>query len=170
MIGNPNARLIDTLSVSSVRRRKRRNLGSNHEPRWVAAILEWPLMWLLARLVLLSAYLFGGVTKLFDFSSAISEQAHFGLEPAWLWASMAIVVELGGSFLILINRLVWLGAGGLGVLTVVAMAVANKFWDADGSDRIQVLNGFLEHAGLVAGFVLVAMIASHRKSTHNEEF
>jgi uncharacterized membrane protein YphA (DoxX/SURF4 family) len=144
-------------------------LGSNDEPRWVTTILEWPLIWLLARLVLLSEYLFGGAAKLFDFSSAVGEQAHFGLEPAWLWASMAIVGELGGSFLILINRLVWLGAGGLGVLTVVAMLVANKFWDARGHDRVQVLNGFLERAGLVAGFVLVAMIASRRNSTDNEE-
>jgi uncharacterized membrane protein YphA (DoxX/SURF4 family) len=145
-------------------------VDSNHEPRWVTVILEWPLIWLLARLVLLSAYLFGGVTKLFDFSSAVGEQARFGLEPAWLWAVMAIVVELGGSFLILSNRLVWLGAGGLGVLTAVAMVVANKFWDVGGPDRIRALNEFLEHAGLVAGFVLVAMIASHRNSTHSEEW
>jgi len=40
---------------------------------------------------------------------------------------LAIVLEVGGSLLVVTGRLVWLGAGGLGVLTFVAMLVANKF-------------------------------------------
>jgi len=31
-----------------------------------------------------SAYLIGGVNKLFDFTAAVAEQEHFGLHPAWL--------------------------------------------------------------------------------------
>jgi uncharacterized membrane protein YphA (DoxX/SURF4 family) len=50
-------------------------------PRWVAAILSWPRLWPLARLALVSAYLVGGFTKLFDFDGAIAEQEHFGLYP-----------------------------------------------------------------------------------------
>jgi hypothetical protein len=38
----------------------------------------------------------GGLTKLSDFP-ATAEQMHFGLYPDWLWASLASLVELGGS-------------------------------------------------------------------------
>jgi hypothetical protein len=30
----------------------------------------------------------------------VREQEHFGLYPSWLWASLAILVELGGSALV----------------------------------------------------------------------
>ena len=54
---------------------------------------------------------------------------------------------------------VWLGAGGLGVLTAVAMLVANNFSAAPPGAQLNVANGFFEHFGLIAGLVLVAVIA-----------
>jgi uncharacterized membrane protein YphA (DoxX/SURF4 family) len=131
-------------------------------PHWVGAILSLSLLWPLARLALVSAYLIGGFNKLFDFAGAIAEQEHFGLHPGWLWASVVIVVELVGSTLVLTGRWVWLGAGGLGVLTVVAMLTANNFWTMAGHDRFMALNTFFEHLGLIAGLVVVAQAASKR--------
>lgn len=128
-------------------------------PHWIASILGWPLLWRAARLALVSAYILGGFTKLFDFAGAAAEQQHFGLNPGWLWASAAIVVELGGSFLVVANRLVWLGAGGLGVLTFVAIMTANAFWTMDGHDRFAAMNSFFEHLGLIAGLVLVSIFS-----------
>ncbi|BAM88565.1 conserved membrane hypothetical protein [Bradyrhizobium oligotrophicum S58] len=128
-------------------------------PRPIAAILDWPWLWPLARLALVSAYLIGGVQKLTDFQGAIAEQAHFGLQPAALWAVAAIAVELIGSVLIMVNRLVWLGAGALGVLTLVAMLTANDFWHMTGHDRFMALNAFFEHLGLIAGLVLVSILS-----------
>ncbi|GLR84076.1 DoxX family protein [Bradyrhizobium iriomotense] len=129
-------------------------------PHWVGAILFWPSLWPLARLALVSAYLIGGFSKLFDFAGAIAEQEHFGLHPGWLWASVVIVVEIVGSALVLAGRWVWLGAGGLGVLTAVAMLTANNFWAMTGHDRFMALNGFFEHLGLIAGLVLVSQATS----------
>jgi uncharacterized membrane protein YphA (DoxX/SURF4 family) len=129
-------------------------------PRWVAAILSLPWLWPLARLALVSAYLLGGVAKLSDFAGAIAEQEHFGLHPGWLWASLAIMVELGGSALVVAGRWVWLGAGGLGVLTAVAMLTANDFWALGGHERFMELNAFFEHLGLIAGLVVVAQVAA----------
>jgi uncharacterized membrane protein YphA (DoxX/SURF4 family) len=132
-------------------------------PRWVADLLSWQWTWRLARVALVSAYLIGGVNKLFDFTAAVAEQEHFGLHPAWFWAVLAIVVEIGGSLLVVTGRLVWLGAGGLGVLTVVAMLVANNFWSMAGQDRFMALNAFFEHLGLIAGFVLVSIRAEETR-------
>ena len=134
-------------------------------PRWVWTILASPWIWPAARVALVSAFLIGGLTKISDFSAAIAEQEHFGLDPGWLWAALAIVVELGGSALVMLGRLVWLGAGGLGVLTAVAMLTANDFWHLTGHDRFMVLNAFFEHLGLIAGLVIVSIHAAERERT-----
>jgi uncharacterized membrane protein YphA (DoxX/SURF4 family) len=132
-------------------------------PRSIAVILSWPWLLPLARIALVSAFLIGGIQKLIDFPGAIAEQAHFGLQPAWLWAVAAIVLELGGSALIVLDRWVWLGAGGLGVLTAIAMFVANDFWARTGGDRFVAVNAFFEHLGLIAGLVLVSVISLHEQ-------
>ena len=134
-------------------------------PRWVWTILASPWIWPAARVALVSAFLIGGLTKLSDFSAAIAEQEHFGLHPGWLWAALAIVVELGGSALVMLGRLVWLGAGGLGVLTSVAMLTANDFWHLTGHDRFMALNAFFEHLGLIAGLVIVSIHAAEGERT-----
>jgi len=133
---------------------------AEYTPPWVGAILGWRATWFLARLALSSAYLIGGVNKAIDFPGAVAEQAHFGLEPAWAWAIVTIVVELGGSLLLIWGRLVWLAAGALGVLTAIAMLVANNFWAMEGQARFLAMNSFFEHLGLIAGLALAAKMAA----------
>jgi uncharacterized membrane protein YphA (DoxX/SURF4 family) len=134
-------------------------LAKTDTPRWIGAILSWTWLLPVARIALTSAFFIGGIQKLVDFPAAVAEQAHFGLQPAWLWAAAAIIVELAGSLLVIFGRWVWLGAGALGVLTAVAMLTANNFWALTGHDRFIALNAFFEHVGLIAGFVLVAVMS-----------
>jgi uncharacterized membrane protein YphA (DoxX/SURF4 family) len=136
-------------------------------PRWVAAILSRRWLLPIARVALVSAFLIGGIQKLVDFQAAVAELARFGLQPAWLWAIAAVVVELGGSVLVIANRLVWLGAGGLGVLTFVAMLTANAFWLSTGHERLMAMNAFSEHLGLIAGLVIVSICAEATPSHRN---
>ena len=132
-------------------------------PRWVATVLSWSWLVAATRIALVSAFLIGGIEKALDFPGAVAEQARFGLQPAWLWATAAIIVELGGSLLVILGRWVWLGAGGLGVLTAVAMLAANDFWAKAGHERFLAVNAFFEHLGLIAGLVLVSMLSSRSK-------
>jgi uncharacterized membrane protein YphA (DoxX/SURF4 family) len=113
------------------------------------------LRWI-ALLLLVSAYLQGGLDKAFDFTAAVGEMHHFGLEPAAPLALAVIVLELGASLLILSGRLRWLGALALAAFTLAATFVANRFWSAPPADRFMLENGFFEHLGLVGGFLLVA--------------
>jgi uncharacterized membrane protein YphA (DoxX/SURF4 family) len=142
-------------------------LAKTDTPRWIGTILSWPWLLPLARIALTSAFLIGGIQKLAGFPGAVAEQAHFGLQPAWLWAAAAIVVELAGSALVIVGRWVWLGAGGLGVLTAVAMLTANNFWAMTGHDRFMALNAFFEHLGLIAGLVLVSVMAVRTPLPHS---
>ncbi|MBO9575765.1 MAG: DoxX family protein [Sphingobium sp.] len=136
--------------------------NTDADPRFVDALLDWRWTGFLARLALVGAYLLGGIVKLTDFPAAVAEQAHFGLSPPAFWAALVIAVELIGPLLVLSGRLVWLGAGMLGVFTVFAAFVANAFWTMPaGQERFMATNAFFEHLGLVGGFVLAAMVAEH---------
>ncbi|WP_296521405.1 DoxX family protein [Acinetobacter oleivorans] len=68
----------------------------NNNPVWVKKILSIRGLLPLLRVALVSAYLVGGMNKFIGFHAAIDEQASFGLQPAWLWASTAIVIEIVG--------------------------------------------------------------------------
>lgn len=128
-------------------------------PSFVGAVLDFTPTAFLARLALVSAYLVGGVNKLGDWPAALAEQMHFGLAPPELWAAITIAVELIGPLLILSGRLVWLGAGMLGMFTFFAALVANAFWVMpEGPERFGAMNAFFEHIGLVGAFVLVAIL------------
>lgn len=134
-------------------------MRSEASPSWISAILRWPILWHAARLALVSAYILGGFAKLLDFAGAMAEQEQFGLYPGGLWAAVTIVVELGGSLLVVLNRFVWFGAGGLGVLTFVAMLTANAFWTMGGHERFMATNAFFEHLGLIAGLIVVSIVS-----------
>ena len=111
----------------------------------------------LALLALCSAYIVGGITKLFDFSGAVAEMTHFGLVPAMPFAAATIALELGASALILIGRHRWLGALALALFTLAASMLANRFWLLAGMDRFMAKNAFFEHLGLAGAFVLIAL-------------
>ena len=115
------------------------------------------LRWI-ALLLLVSAYLQGGLDKAFDFAGAVSEMHHFGLEPAAPLALAVIALELVASLLILAGKLRWLGALALAAFTLAATFVANRFWSAPSTDRFMLENGFFEHLGLVGAFLLVAWV------------
>jgi uncharacterized membrane protein YphA (DoxX/SURF4 family) len=142
-----------------------RSAAAAADPGWVDAILDWPGTWPLSRVALTSAFWIGGLTKLLDFPSAVAEQAHFGLRPAALFAVLTIVVELAGSALVISGRLVWLGAGALGVFTALATLLAHDFWAMAGEARFQAMNSFFEHLGLIAGMVMAARLGERRRTS-----
>lgn len=135
-------------------------------PDWVRKILSNSWLLPILRLALVSAFLTGGLNKLLYFQAAVDEQANFGLQPATLWASAAIFVEIVGSLCVIFNRFVWLGAGGLGCLTAVAMLVANDFWNHTGEAFFSTFNSFFEHLGLIAALVIVTIMSDQNPKTN----
>jgi transmembrane protein len=128
-------------------------------PDVVAKVLTHPTTLLFARLCLAAPFLWAGVYKLLNWPGGVAEMTGAGLQPAWMFNLAALVTELGGSVLVILNRAVWIGAGALGVFTVLATFLAHGFWDLSGSARIVQINSFLEHAAISASFIFVTAVA-----------
>jgi uncharacterized membrane protein YphA (DoxX/SURF4 family) len=144
-----------------------KDIGSNppaseHDPGWVDVILDWRWTWPIARLLLTSLFLLAAAVEILDLPAAAAAQEHFGLRPGWLWAIVTITVQLIGSIIIISGRHVWLGAGILAVFTGATEVIAHRFWELSGSAEFQARNEFFEHLGLVAGLVMVALLAEER--------
>jgi len=131
-------------------------------PQFVQAILEWPWTWPIARLALVVYYLVSGLSKIANFRGAVAEMAQADMPAPAAMALLTIFVELAGSALVLIGRWVWLGAGTLGVFTAIGADTAHAFWKVSGPARVQAITVFLMHIGLIAAFVLCALIAERK--------
>jgi len=70
----------------------------------VAALLRSRALFYLGTTALTFVFWWSGLTKLWDFAGAQGEMAHFGLNPPALFAALTIVVQLGGSALIVFGR------------------------------------------------------------------
>jgi transmembrane protein len=132
----------------------------------IAELLAQPWLALLARVALTSAFWLSGIFKLLDFPGAVAEiRGLSGLEPAALFAALVIVVQIGGSLLVIFSdRFAWLGAGALGVFTLLATLLAHAWWTKTGVERFRDFNTFWEHMGLVGGFALAAILAAKQRN------
>jgi uncharacterized membrane protein YphA (DoxX/SURF4 family) len=124
--------------------------------RLASILMTNRIMLYVGLLGLCAAYLQGGIDKLMDFSSAVTETERFGLAPAIPVTIATIFTELAASALILSGFYRWLAALWLAGLTFIATFVANRFWEFPAPDRFNIENSFFEHLGLVGGFTLVA--------------
>ncbi|WP_247887288.1 DoxX family protein [Azospirillum sp. SYSU D00513] len=131
-------------------------------PRPVSQLLALPGLDHLARLALASPFLVSGIVKLLDFSGATAEMAGLGLEPASLFAGAVVATQLGGSLLFLTRRWCWLGAGMLAVFTAIATLLAHPFWAFEGADRGRQTATFFEHAAIVGGLAVAALLVNRR--------
>ncbi len=132
-------------------------------PAPIARLLGDSRFAVLAATLLTLPYWTSGVAKLLDLPGALAEARHFGLEPAIITVVATILVQIGGSLLVILGRHAWLGAGALGVFTAIATLIAHPFWQvADPMTRFHERNTFLEHVGLIGGLMLAAILRKRK--------
>ena len=132
-------------------------------PSWIARLLASDWLASLGAVLLTSAFWWSGCAKLLHFGEAQAEVAGLGLPAPPLVAALTIVVQLCGSLAIILRRGAWFGAGALGLFTALATVVAHGFWRFEGIERAHQFNTFLEHIGLIGGFLLAAILIDARR-------
>lgn len=133
-------------------------------PTLIATVVNARWFGYLARAVLTSMFWLSGLAKLFDFQTAITEMAHFGLEPAPIVAISVIVTQIGGSALIILNRHTWLGAGALAVFTALTIPIAHTFWTMQEPFRTLEFYVVMEHITVIGALMVVAWKSVPEKS------
>jgi len=92
--------------------------------------------------------------------------AHFGLEPAVAFNIATVVVQLGGSLLIILNRYTWLGAGALGIFTALTIPIVHHFWSmTEEPFRTIAFHTSAEHIGMIGALIVVSILAAYRNGS-----
>ncbi|MDQ0345635.1 DoxX family protein [Ancylobacter vacuolatus] len=133
-------------------------------PAIISGILLSPITAFVARLLLVFMFLGSAIAKITDFAGAEAEMAHFGLNPPWLFAVATILAQLVGGLLILLNRVTWLGAGVLGIFTVLTIPIAHHFWTMEGPMAQIEFYFAVEHLAVLGGMLLVAILAERTRA------
>lgn len=110
----------------------------------------------LARIVLTFAFWGSGLSKLIDFQGGVAEMAQFGLEPAVAFNIATIIVQIGGSLLVILNRWTWLGGGALAVFTALTIPLVHHFWSMEEPMRTMEFHVAMEHITVIGGMMVVA--------------
>ncbi|BCP52981.1 hypothetical protein K32_15980 [Kaistia sp. 32K] len=105
-----------------------------------------------------------GLAKLLDVDAGLAEMRHFGLEPAVLFYAATVAILLGGSFLVILDRWTWLGAGILAVFTVLTIPIAHGFWAMEEPLRTLEFHVVMEHITVVGGLLVVIYASATRKA------
>ncbi|GAA4335641.1 multidrug efflux RND transporter inhibitory subunit MexG [Pigmentiphaga soli] len=127
-------------------------------PQPIRSLLQSQALLVLGRILLTFMFWSSGLAKLIDFQEGVGEMAHFGLEPAWIFNLATIIVQLGGSLLVIVNRQAWLGAGALAVFTVLTIPLAHPFWAMPQPQATMEMYVVMEHITVVGGLVLAAIL------------
>lgn len=125
-------------------------------PGIIAAITGANWFGYVARAVMTFMFWASGLAKLIDFNTGVGEMAFFGLHPPVLFNIAVIIVQLGGSALIIANRWTWLGAGALAVFTALTIPIAHTFWSMEEPMKTIEFYVVMEHITVIGGLMVVA--------------
>ncbi|MGH8783058.1 DoxX family protein [Paraburkholderia sp.] len=126
----------------------------------LTTLLCAPFTALLARILLTAPFWINGLTKAFDFSGGVAEMEHLGFAPGAVYSLLTIVLHLGASALIVVQRWTWAAAGALGVFTLLTIGLVHRFWVFDGLRHTIALYTAEEHIGMIGGLIVVSILAA----------
>jgi transmembrane protein len=127
------------------------------QPKAIAAILASPLTSLLSRILATCLFWAEFLNHMHDLPALHAYVAGLGVRPVWLVMGLSLFVQAVGSALVIADRLTWLGAGILGVFTLLTVPIAHHFWDMSGP-MAEVGRLFCEeHLSVIGGLIAVCV-------------
>ena len=113
-------------------------------------------MMLLARILLAAVFLVAGIRKLLAVAASTGYLTKLGFPMPEVMVWVAIVIEIGGSLLLILGwqtrRVAWL----LILFVAIATAMAHRFWEFDAAQYANQMNHFLKNLALIGGLLYVA--------------
>jgi len=113
----------------------------------------------LARIALGGAFLVAGVRNLLGFRMLAPIMAQLGVPLPQVALAIGIALQIVcGAALALGFYPAW-AAAGLALFVVVATAIFHRFWEHQGHERVEHVNGFISNVALVGGFLLAIAVS-----------
>lgn len=131
-------------------------------PSTISRLVRSRAFGIAARLVLTFVFWSEGLAGVFDFPFKVAEMRGVGLPAPEFMAVAVTLVQLGGSFLVIIDRYAWLGAGALGVFLAKTIPIAHPFWTFPEPKRTLEFFTVLEHVSLIGGMMVAAALGADR--------
>ena len=116
-----------------------------------------PILPLVGRILIGLIFLVAGIRKVMGFAVAVAYLTKLGFPAAEAMAVIAIVIELGGSILLIVGWRTRWAAWLLALFVVIAAFAAHRFWEiSDPGQFNNQLNHFLKNLSIVGGLLYVA--------------
>jgi len=127
----------------------------------IVSLLTHPVFLIAAKLVLTAFFWMAGIFGLFNFKVIVQEMVDVNLPSPRFFAVATIACQLLGAGLIIFNPagLGWLGAGALGVFTILTIPIGHPLWKLPEPKKTHEFHIVLEHVTVVGGRMLAAILS-----------
>lgn len=127
----------------------------------ITTILQSPVTAIIGTVVLTCLFWMAGIFGIFNFALVVKEMEDAALTHPRSCAVATIICQLLGSALLISNvgGLAWLGAGALGVFTLLSIPLGHPFWKFAEPRKSHEFQIALEHVTVVGGLVLAAILS-----------
>jgi transmembrane protein len=129
-------------------------------PSLIQDVLSSELFHVFARIVLTSFFWIAGLFGIVKFATMVGVIKGHGLPWPRLVVALMIVTELVGSGLLITDfrSMGWLGAGALGVFTILSIPLGHPFWRFQPPKRMEEFQIAWEHLAVVGGLMCAASL------------
>src|SRR5882762_360093 len=116
-----------------------------------------PILPLVGRILIGLIFLVAGVRKVMGFAGTVAYLSKLGFPARAVMAVIALVIEIGGSLLLIVGWRTRWAAWLLVLFVVVAAFAAHRFWEiTDAGQYFNQMNHFLKNVAIVGGLLYVA--------------
>jgi putative oxidoreductase len=116
-----------------------------------------PIIPLVGRILISLVFLVIGIRSMMGFAGTVGYFAKLGFPAAEVMAVIAIIIETGGSILLIVGWRTRWAAWLLALFVVIAAFAAHRFWEiTDPGQFSNQMNHFLKNLSIVGGLLYVA--------------
>jgi putative oxidoreductase len=116
-----------------------------------------PILPLVGRILIGLIFLVAGIRKVMGFAGAVAYLTKLGFPAPEVMAVIAIIIEIGGSILLIVGWRTRWAAWLLALFVVIAAFAAHRFWElTDPGQYVNQLNHFLKNLSIIGGLLYVA--------------
>jgi putative oxidoreductase len=115
-----------------------------------------PLVPLAGRILMSAIFLNAGIRKLLGFAGTVGYFTKLGFPAPEAFAVLAIIIEIGGSILLIIGWKTRWVAWLLALFVLIAALAAHRFWQFDAAQYANQMNHFMKNLAIIGGLLFVA--------------